>query len=264
MPGGLEANKDSDARAVMETLAEEYGEPWLCDRVCEIIGEPEASHAHALLVRIPWRTIITTNYDRLIEKAYQQNSQMPVVCATESALKDVDSDLSRLRHPLIVKMHGDCIFRGAMIVRPSRIEEVNYEVSHPAIWSFLEQTLQHASAMFVGYSLRDENVKFLRKILQVKARHIERGRRRDYLIAIDPDSTDVARWRDDRTLTVIQLKATSNGLTKEECICTFLQRILDGLLAEPSETSWRGQIAVFGHTAGGKVSIKEFGDGHTG
>ena len=108
------------------------------------------SIAHYLLMSLPIRFIVTTNYDRLLETTLESLRRFPI--------RIVDNDhIGRTGYRdglYVVKFHGDAE-EGDVVV--SRDDYDAFFQERPAMASLLEGLLLNQTFFFVGYSLRDPN-----------------------------------------------------------------------------------------------------------
>lgn len=108
------------------------------------------SIAHYLLMSLPIRFIVTTNYDRLLEMSLESLRRFPI--------RIVDDDhIGRTGYRdglYVVKFHGDA-GEGDVVV--SRDDYDAFFHRRPAMASLLEGLLLNQTFFFVGYSLRDPN-----------------------------------------------------------------------------------------------------------
>ncbi|KAA0805627.1 SIR2 family protein [Bacillus sp. JAS102] len=120
----------------------------------EIDIEPNTLEVHEKLSEIiQIEKIVTTNYDKLFEKAYKNelsvivnNNQLPL--ATK-----------RIK---LFKVHGDIDQENTMVITTS--DYVDFFTSsnrNAAVWKNIEALMNEHSFLFVGYSLDDINVKTL-------------------------------------------------------------------------------------------------------
>ncbi|CAI8819600.1 SIR2 family NAD-dependent protein deacylase [Bacillus pseudomycoides] len=116
--------------------------------------EPNTLEVHEKLTEIiQIEKIVTTNYDKLFEKAYKNelsvivnNNQLPL------ATKRVK----------LFKVHGDIDQENTMVITTS--DYVDFFTSsnrNAAVWKNIEALMNEKSFLFVGYSLDDINVKTL-------------------------------------------------------------------------------------------------------
>ena len=129
------------------------------------------SPALQMLAQLPFSIIVTTNYDLLLEKAlYPKEPTIRVYDPRpDSPTRDVDEDPTPER-PLLFKMHGD-LGKGDSIV----ITDEDYitfvqrmsdkEALHP-VPETIRYQMKRWHTLFVGYSLRDFNLRLLFRTLR--------------------------------------------------------------------------------------------------
>ncbi|MCU5430722.1 SIR2 family protein [Bacillus anthracis] len=120
----------------------------------EIDIEPNTLEVHEKLSEIiQIEKIVTTNYDKLFEKAYKNelsvivnNNQLPLAT----------------KRTKLFKVHGDIDQENTMVITTS--DYVDFFTSsnrNAAVWKNIEALMNEHSFLFVGYSLDDINVKSL-------------------------------------------------------------------------------------------------------
>jgi hypothetical protein len=120
----------------------------------ERIDDPryEPSTYHELLRKIGARTIVTTNWDRLIED-HVRNSGTHV----HTIYRDHDVPLyDPLRHVNVIKLHGTISDLESLVYRKSDYER--FWEAHPVLFSLLVALLSTNSGLFLGYGFGDPNV----------------------------------------------------------------------------------------------------------
>lgn len=114
--------------------------------------EPENIKTHKIISEIPhFRTIITTNYDRLFEIAYKSKGDLIL---SNSNLAYINKNKTQ-----IFKIHGDLNDPDSIIITHSDYNNFfksNSEYS--TYWSVLKERLSTNSVLFLGYNLEDPNV----------------------------------------------------------------------------------------------------------
>lgn len=115
--------------------------------------------SHNLLTKIPFKSILTTNYDALIEGAYTISSggQIP----KKFTQCDLDSALSPLRKKdfFIFKMHGDIDRPNTIILGTRSYNNLIYK--SPEYLSFLETLFTTHTVLFMGFGGSDPDLDYL-------------------------------------------------------------------------------------------------------
>ena len=125
------------------------------------------------LAKIPQlKTIFTTNYDTLIEDAY--NGQCNVIRTNED-LVDINHNL-----PTIYKLHGDFSAPQNIIISETDYSDFYFKHVNQVLWQSVCAELVKNHIVFIGYSFSDTNIKYiLDNLVQQMGRHS----RKMYLIA---------------------------------------------------------------------------------
>ena len=109
------------------------------------------SPVHQALVGLPFATVVTTNYDRLVEATLDKLG-LPYQTIIDDA--DVHLPLAP-RARRVVKMHGDLELSDTIIL--TRDDYLAYERRRPSISLLLRSLLLEHSFFFYGFSLEDPN-----------------------------------------------------------------------------------------------------------
>lgn len=184
----------------------------------EIFERFEPSPAHRLLSSFFWWGIATTNYDRLIERAYEtSHSALQVPCPFIENGDRVEDRLRDQRNVMLLKLHG-CITRTSNPDCPLILTTDQY-ISHrkgrDRIFDHLKGWAFERTVVFLGHSLQDSD---LRAIL-LELTSIGDKRPRYYAVAPDVDDVQARFWE--------SKKITSLAYTFEE----FMQA-LDNAVAK--------------------------------
>ena len=107
---------------------------------------------HDLLKSIPhFKTIITTNYDKLLEESYQDRGQL---IFSENQMPFIDK--SKVQ---IFKIHGDLADPKSIIISQSDYNNFFKEnTERNLFWSVIKERLTTKNVLFLGYNLEDPNV----------------------------------------------------------------------------------------------------------
>lgn len=157
--------------------------------------EISVSEVHRILIE-NFKTIVTTNWDNLFEKAADQLGVPYCVVTRDKEIAFITGEKK-----IIIKMHGSMCQPDTLVVTTSDYD--NYDMTHPGIIAFLKSLFSRKTILFIGYSLRDEH---FRRILSTVNHYLGGLSRKAY--AIDPyvdkiQEMDLA----DRGIMVIRYKA---------------------------------------------------------
>ena len=137
--------------------------------------------AHAWLMSLQSRYIVTTNYDDLLESALEALRVRPTIVREEK-------DVARASGvgPHVVKMHGDARAPDPQIVL-SRDDYDEWFQRHPVMSALLEGLLLNQTFLFLGYSLRDPN---FRQIYHRIASMLREAQRPAFAVTFGSGSAD--------------------------------------------------------------------------
>jgi len=177
----------------------------------------ERSRAHAALVEMKLPLIYTTNYDEIIERAFELKGRP---CHTIASIDDIASAPSDGTH--VVKFHGTFSDDSSLVLTESSyFERLEFE---SAIDIKLRADTLGCSLLFIGYSLSDVNMRFMLHKLHKLRQHVKRtGKRKPSAFlttfgAGEIQRTLLARW----DVSIIELdpvdKAKSTGEFLEELL----------------------------------------------
>jgi tetratricopeptide (TPR) repeat protein len=150
----------------------------------------EPSAAHRLLCSFRWKGIATTNYDRLVEKAYELTTSR--VQTPKPFIENGDRIESNLRSSddvQLLKLHG-CITRTTnpdcpLILTPDQY--VSYRKGRSRLFERLIDWATEFPILFIGHSLRDSDL----RALFLELTEITGSRPRYY--AVSPGIDDIQR-----------------------------------------------------------------------
>jgi hypothetical protein len=114
----------------------------------------EQSYVHRLLPEVQAPLVYTTNYDRWIERAYDRLGRRYTAVVTIADTKDIKEGV-----PQIIKFHGDFTEDASIVLTESSyFERLSFE--SPLDLKLRADALGR-SILFLGYSLRDINMRLL-------------------------------------------------------------------------------------------------------
>ena len=126
-----------------------------------------------MLAKLPFKIVVTTNYDRLLESALNKVGKDPAVYVYNPALNtptpDIDEDPNTER-PMIYKMHGDLGHRESIVITDEDYITFVQRMSDKQPFHPIPETIRFRllkwPTLFVGYSLRDYNLRLLFRTLR--------------------------------------------------------------------------------------------------
>ena len=195
-----------DLTTVAELAISETSLPDVQDYIAGLLTDFEPSAAHLLLPTFRWHGLATTNYDRLIEVAYDRGA------SRAQNLAPVISDADRMDDPLkstdtvsLLKLHG-CVSRSRDNQVPFILTTDQY-VSHRRHRDNLFRTLKEwcsdRTLIGVGHSLRDSD---LRQVL-LELDELGVSRPRYYIVGPDFTAAEQRLWESRR---ITPLRGTFN------------------------------------------------------
>ena len=122
--------------------------------------------------------IITTNYDKLLEKSNEPNARLYSVISEDKHL------LAQNNNRYIIKMHGDIDSLDNIVLKES--DYIEYSQTHILIETYIKSLLVDHTFLFIGYSLNDYNLKLIMGWINYLAKKHEANHNRpnNYIIQI--------------------------------------------------------------------------------
>lgn len=111
---------------------------------------------HKLLAKLPISTYWTTNYDKLIEKALEEQRKLPFVKTRDSHLRATNRNFDAI----VYKLHGDVDIPDEAIITRSDYEEFGYR-KRKLFREVLEGDLLTKTFLFLGFSFSDPNFNYV-------------------------------------------------------------------------------------------------------
>ncbi len=165
----------------------EFSRPRLVERLGELlqVRDAQPGNAHGAFCSLPFDVVCTTNLEFLLERQYMLLGRYcwPVIDEDQLAV-------SRGRTAVtLLKLHGDVHHPGRLVVTESDYD--GFLDRYPLLATYLSSLLITRTAVFVGYSLNDPD---LRQMRQVIADRLGKGRRAAYAILVAPNPPEIARF----------------------------------------------------------------------
>jgi hypothetical protein len=192
--------------------------PYLVEQLQELLADQnrQPSQILTLLASLPFKLLITTNYDRLLERAFGTKPYVPVVQPVEgfneNELTEVNNRLAAItRDPVIYKIHGSFPdpakpndeVSSLILTEENYIQFLSVVGDKAAgIPTQITQRLSHGTILFLGYSLEDWDFRMIHKSL------IEslpgKDQRKSYAIQLKPPEFWVNYW-DRKGVTIVDM-----------------------------------------------------------
>ncbi len=168
-----------------------------------LIEGKEPSPALEMLAALPFKIIVTTNYDQLLEAALQKHGKTPQLYvydpSTDKPTADMTDDPTDTK-PLVFKMHGDLTRRESIVITDEDYIKFIQRMSDKETKHPVPQTVRYRMKMwptlFVGYSLSDYNLRLLFLTLRWRVDPVEYAK--SFSVDSDPDPLILKVWQDKR------------------------------------------------------------------
>lgn len=192
----------------------------------ELLPQP----VHEKIMRFNTDTIITTNYDHLIERAAENNREFIQVIS-----KDNDLPYRKAGKELI-KMHGD--FENDNFVLKED-DYLHYHKNFKLIENYVKSLIGIKTILFIGYSLSDPDVK---QVLAWSSEILEKDVQRAYLIKANGDYDDYEyEYFKNLGVNLIYSSLLLSDYDKKD-ISKNLNTTLEYLLEKDEENTLLGQL----------------------
>ena len=146
-------DNENDYLKIPQYYFNEYGKKEYTQLIRKIFKHGttlKTTELHKKIINLHVQTIITTNYDHLIEQACEENGEIRYVISK-------DTDLPYKNSPYeLIKMHGD--FENDNFVLKED-DYLRYSSNFNMIESYIKSLFGTKVVMFIGYSLNDPDVK---------------------------------------------------------------------------------------------------------
>jgi len=179
-----------------------------------------ASKIHELIVKLNFPLVYTTNYDRMLERAYSLHAQPVYKIANVRDMARASDGRTQ-----VIKFHGDFDSDESIVLTETDYyERLSFE--DPLDVKFRADALGRA-ILFIGYSLSDINIRLLLHKLSAvwKSSSHAKDQPRSYVFLPRPDPIQekvLAQWGIE--VLTEDVDAPANPL------CVFLQRLYDDSL----------------------------------
>ncbi|MFZ7994062.1 Thoeris anti-phage system NAD(+) hydrolase ThsA [Bacillus cereus] len=173
---GLDVNKENDLVSLAQYYCNEnQGNRGRINQIIldEFSRKVDLTENHKILARLPIHTYWTTNYDRLIEKALEEENKIADVKYTVKQLATTKVK----RDAVVYKMHGDVEHPSKAVLIKDDYEK--YSIKMDPYIKALSGDLVSKTFLFVGFSFTDPNLDYI--LSRVRSAY-ERDQRRHYCL----------------------------------------------------------------------------------
>ncbi|WP_454804662.1 SIR2 family NAD-dependent protein deacylase [Mucilaginibacter phyllosphaerae] len=193
----------SDPIDAISAYEHEFGRAKLVEKMNTLLltSQIKPGKAHLAFSKIPFKLVGTTNFDFLLEKAYEQSGQFycrPVIDEEHLAINNNHGD-----EVALLKVHGDLHHPTRMVATESDYD--GFLNNYPLLATFLANLLITKTCLFIGYSLNDPD---FRQIWQLIKDRLGKLRRHAYVISIGSSKQAVTKY-ERRLVKVINLPKPS-------------------------------------------------------
>ena len=202
------------------------------DFIRSLFEPVEPASFHQLIPSFRWHGLATTNYDRVVEKAYEaQQDRLQNIVPIISNGDSVQDALRSFNSVLLLKLHG-CISRTANESCPLILttdQYIQYKAGRSNLYSVLQEWAYDRPLVFVGHSIQDPDLRAV--FLELATL----GDRRARCYGVVPDVDDVvSRYWEGKKLTLLKGTCRDFLKTLDRRIPANI-RVLSGLLRTQEE-----------------------------
>ena len=198
---------------IFSLFEEKFGREKLIKLISEAVPDNiSPGRVHNIFIDIFSKIIYTTNYDRLIEKTFENKGIEYCAILTQD-----DFYKRSLNHPEIYKIHGDFSNYNEMVVTKNDYSLIKRNKK----WMFNKATIDFASfpILFIGYSLNDKDIK---STLELVKRTWTNSSVKMYIIQFNANNNEIEHMTK-RGLRVINIIDNKNDYPS--CMYHFLEKL---------------------------------------
>lgn len=211
---------------IAQYLVNLHDRPALVEHVWRLLKQATGpTQIHKQTISLPVPRIFTTNLDRLLEAAFEEQRLPFCKVVTDEHIALMDSAAKS-----IVKLHGDLEQPESWVITSADYE--NYFSNHPGIANLLGMDLHSRTVLFLGYSFSDID---LRMILSQVKKVAGSFRRNLFAVQLNPSLLEIEELRR-RGVRVIGLKAGEEDFNAVllKWLQEFSRRVRESLELQPS------------------------------
>lgn len=154
-------------------------------RDCLHVRTAKPGIAHKEFARIPFKQIVTTNFDFLLERAYE-SIDIPFLPVLDEDLMNCSQANGEVK---IIKMHGDLHHPSRLVLTEDDYD--NFIAMRGKFVSVITYLLLHNTLLFIGYSIDDPD---FRQIWGWIKEYSGNLRRPAYALLVDPSPSKIDEY----------------------------------------------------------------------
>lgn len=216
--GRAVAGAPTDAPPIesISAFEQSFGRVALVDRVGRLIRAHEAQpgRAHLAFAKVGFTNVLTTNFDFLLERAYDRIRKGCLPVLDEAQL----SAPNRSAGPRIIKFHGDLHHPTRLVLTEEDYDQFLH--LHPLLATSVSAMLVDHTGVLIGYSLDDPDTRHLLALLKLRLGNL---RRPLWTIQFDAKPHTIARF-ERRGVKVVNLR-----LKRGQSIASGFAQLFDEL-----------------------------------
>jgi SIR2-like domain len=180
----LHSVREETPQEVAQRYETHFGRVQLIEAIRRALHTDSArpGRAHRAFAKLPFDTIYTTNFDLLLEDAYQHEKRPFRSLVGEHQLPFHAGRTASS----VVKMHGDLRHEENIVVTKRDYDE--FMTKYPVVATHLSAMLITRTPLYIGYSLSDQDFLHIQDVVRSRLGQFERM---SYVLAFDP--SDLAR-----------------------------------------------------------------------
>ncbi|WP_406364887.1 SIR2 family NAD-dependent protein deacylase [Streptomyces sp. NBC_01546] len=158
LPGRIYAGPIDSISAYADT----YGRSYLIERLVELlyVNEIQPGETHKAFAKLPFDTVVTTNFDFLVEQGYAEERRpcVPLIGESQLAIQH------RPEATYLLKLHGDLNHPDQLVATEDDYD--GFVRRNPLLATYLSWVLLGHEPVFMGYSLDDADMREVLTLLR--------------------------------------------------------------------------------------------------
>ena len=201
---GVDIANYSDNTIIPQLYYNARGKKDYNETVHELFHKPNAkpNEMHENIVALNPKCVITTNYDTLLEQAFNESGAFLDVIEKDSDLPYAHSD------NMIIKMHGGFKYNNFVLKED---DYLNYSYNFTLIETYIKALFARYTVLFIGYSFNDSDTK---QIFSWVRNILHEDQQRAYLINVSDDyDSQTSDYYKNLGINIIYAKTIDENLT---------------------------------------------------